>query len=51
MLYSRAATRSNGFNDIPAPVLGMSTSGRPETDLILVPDLDGQIWAPAAGHA
>jgi hypothetical protein len=45
LLYSRNASRSNGFNDIPAPVLGMSTSGRPETDIILVPDLDGQIWA------
>jgi hypothetical protein len=44
MLYSRAANRSNGFNDIPAPVLGLSTTGRPETDLILVPDIDGQIW-------
>ncbi len=28
-LYSRAASRSNGFNDIPAPVLGVSTTGRP----------------------
>jgi hypothetical protein len=44
MLYLQSGTRSNGNDDIPAPVLGVSTTGKPETDLLVVPDLDGQVW-------
>ncbi len=36
--------RSNGNNDIPAPTLGVTLSGRPGTELLVVPDLDGQVW-------
>ena len=43
-LYSYAPGRSGGFNDIPAPVLGVSTSNHPAADLLLVPDLDGELW-------
>ncbi len=43
-MASGAPTRSNGNNDIPAPVLGVSTTGKPQTDLLVIPDLDGQVW-------
>jgi hypothetical protein len=46
MLYdtTTAGTRSLGNNDYPAPVLGVSLSGQRQTELLVVPDLDGQAW-------
>ncbi len=41
--------RSSGNNDIPAPPLGITLSGRPETELVVVPDLDGQVWGLLPG--
>ncbi|MHB8417120.1 MAG: hypothetical protein ACYDCL_03525 [Myxococcales bacterium] len=38
------AYRSDGQNDVPAPALGVTLSGRPETELLVIPDLDGQVW-------
>ncbi|HUB09534.1 MAG TPA: hypothetical protein VMB50_21195 [Myxococcales bacterium] len=36
--------RSNGNNDIPAPPIGVSISGRPDTEQLIVPDLDGRLY-------
>ncbi len=51
MLYNTTAAGSHslGNNDIPAPILGVSLSGQRQTEFMVVPDLDGQVWglAPA----
>ncbi len=36
--------RSNGNNDTPAPALGVTLDGQPQTEMLVVPDLDGQVW-------
>jgi hypothetical protein len=47
---SSQPNRSNGNNDIPAPVMGVSLSGQPETELVVVPDLDSQVWGLFPGN-